>query len=117
MQPPSPDQKSPDRRFSKVASDNAQYRADYAAKTIDKILEGFADPSQLLVIDVGAGTGIASRQLPERGARVFAIEPDPAMIEVAISHPQVEFREAAAETTHVAVQVVALCSECSPLLL
>ncbi len=32
-----------------------------------------------LVLDVGAGTGIASRTLRARSARVLAVEPDPAM--------------------------------------
>ncbi|MFE2853700.1 class I SAM-dependent methyltransferase [Streptomyces lavendulae] len=34
------------------------------------------------MIDVGAGTGIASRQLRSRGARVVAVEPDPGMATV-----------------------------------
>jgi SAM-dependent methyltransferase len=34
-------------------------------------------------LDVGAGTGIASAQLVEAGARVLAVEPDPRMAQVA----------------------------------
>ncbi|MCW2653452.1 MAG: hypothetical protein QOE41_2467 [Mycobacterium sp.] len=35
------------------------------------------------VLDVGAGTGIASQQLSQRGADVLAVEPDPRMAAVA----------------------------------
>jgi SAM-dependent methyltransferase len=35
------------------------------------------------VLDVGAGTGIASEQLLGRGANVLAVEPDPRMAEIA----------------------------------
>jgi SAM-dependent methyltransferase len=35
------------------------------------------------VLDVGAGTGIASRQLLDKGADVLAVEPDPRMAEIA----------------------------------
>ncbi|WP_349307732.1 class I SAM-dependent methyltransferase [Streptomyces sp. HNM0645] len=34
------------------------------------------------IVDVGAGTGIATRQLRDRGARVVAVEPGPAMAAV-----------------------------------
>ncbi|RNI21277.1 class I SAM-dependent methyltransferase [Flexivirga caeni] len=37
----------------------------------------------LRVLDVGAGTGIASRQLRDAGANVLAVEPDPQMAAVA----------------------------------
>jgi SAM-dependent methyltransferase len=36
-----------------------------------------------LVLDVGAGTGIASRQLADRGAAVLAVEPDARMAAIA----------------------------------
>jgi SAM-dependent methyltransferase len=36
------------------------------------------------VVDVGAGTGIASAQLAEAGAEVVAVEPDPRMVRVAV---------------------------------
>ncbi|MDR3661654.1 MAG: class I SAM-dependent methyltransferase [Mycobacterium sp.] len=35
------------------------------------------------VLDVGAGTGIASRQLIDRGVELVALEPDPRMAEIA----------------------------------
>jgi SAM-dependent methyltransferase len=86
--------------FSEVSSEYAKYRASYAASAIDKILEGFENPSQLIAVDVGVGTGTASRQLAERGVKVLAVESDPAMIQAAEPHPLVEFRETVAEATN-----------------
>ncbi|WP_019508199.1 class I SAM-dependent methyltransferase [Pleurocapsa sp. PCC 7319] len=86
--------------FSEVSSEYAKYRANYANNSIEKILEGFENLSQLIAVDVGAGTGIASRQIAERGIRVLAVEPDLAMIRAATPHPLVEFRETAAEATN-----------------
>jgi ubiquinone/menaquinone biosynthesis C-methylase UbiE len=93
-------QQSTDRIFSEVSSDYAKHRPSYAASAIDKILEGLQAPSQLVVVDIGAGTGIASRQMAERGVKVLAVEPDPAMIQAATPHPRVEFRVAKAEATN-----------------
>lgn len=62
-------------RFDTVAAQYAAGRPDYPAALFDALaplmhrsLDG-AD-----VVDLGAGTGIASRQLAERGARVIALE-------------------------------------------
>ena len=93
-------QPSMTRLFSEVSLDYANYRPSYPAEAIDKILEGFENLSQLMAVDVGAGTGIASRQLAERGLKVVAIESDVAMIEKATPHPRVEFRETLAQTTN-----------------
>jgi SAM-dependent methyltransferase len=54
-------------------------RPRYPAELIDDLLMQGART----VLDVGAGTGIASEQLLERGADVLGIEPDPRMAEVA----------------------------------
>jgi SAM-dependent methyltransferase len=54
---------------------------------------------ELIVADIGAGTGISSRLLANRGARVLAIEPNAAMRTAAQSHPLVEFRDGKAEAT------------------
>lgn len=93
-------QPSTGRIFSEVSSDYAKYRADYAPSAIDKILEGFDRLSQIVAVDVGAGTGIGSRQLAERGVTVIAVESDRAMLDAAIPHPRVEFRETVAEATN-----------------
>ena len=41
------------------------------------------DATELRVLDVGCGTGIAARQMAERGARVLGVEVDERMAEVA----------------------------------
>ena len=70
-------------RFNDRATDYAKYRPSYPAEAIDAILEGLAPPSELSVVDVGAGTGISTRLLAERGARVLGIEPNDEMRAVA----------------------------------
>ncbi|WP_026733540.1 class I SAM-dependent methyltransferase [Fischerella sp. PCC 9605] len=87
-------------RFSDRVDDYVKYRPSYPAAAIDKILEGLAPPSQLVAADIGAGTGISSRLLAERGVSVIAIEPNTAMREAAEPHPLVEFRDGTAEVTN-----------------
>lgn len=84
-------------RFSDRASDYVKYRPTYPRSAIDAILAGLATP--LIAADVGAGTGISARLFGDRGVRVWAIEPNPAMSALAEPHPQVEFRQATAEQT------------------
>ncbi len=87
-------------RFSDRATDYVKYRPTYPAAAIDIILEGLAPPLQLVAADIGAGTGISSRLLAERGVHVVAIEPNSAMREVAEPSPNIEFRDGTAEGTH-----------------
>jgi SAM-dependent methyltransferase len=54
-------------------------RPHYPNQLIDDLLSRGAQR----VLDVGAGTGIASRQLLDKGADVLAVEPDPRMAEIA----------------------------------
>ena len=54
-------------------------RPRYPSQLIDDLLSRGAQR----VLDVGAGTGIASRQLLDKGADVLAVEPDPRMAEIA----------------------------------
>ncbi len=86
-------------KFCDRAEDYVKYRPSYPAAAIDIILEGMVSPSQMVAADVGAGTGISSRLLAERGVRVLAIEPNANMRQAALPHPLVEYREATAEAT------------------
>ncbi|WP_017316452.1 class I SAM-dependent methyltransferase [Mastigocladopsis repens] len=87
-------------RFSDRVGDYVKYRPSYPAAAIDIILEGLAAlPSQLLAVDIGAGTGISSRLLAERGVNVIAIEPNAAMREAAEPLSGLEFRDGTAEVT------------------
>jgi len=89
-------------RFSDRAEDYARYRPSYPEEAIDALLKGLNAPSVLCAADIGAGTGIASRLLAERGVRVLAIEPNPAMRQAATPHPNVQFLPGAAEATGLA---------------
>jgi SAM-dependent methyltransferase len=86
-------------RFSDRADDYASGRPSYPAAALDVLLDGLGDPADVLVADLGAGTGISSRLLAERGARVLAIEPNQAMREAAEPHPRVEWIAGNAEHT------------------
>jgi SAM-dependent methyltransferase len=85
-------------RFSDRAADYVKYRPSYPAAVIDTILDGL-DTATIVAADIGAGTGISTRLLAQRGVRVFAIEPNAAMRDAATPHPLVEFRDGKAEAT------------------
>jgi SAM-dependent methyltransferase len=87
-------------RFSDKAENYTKYRPIYPDAVIDKILENLAPPNQLLAADIGAGTGIAARQLADKGVNVIAIEPNSAMREVAQKHQNVEWKNGTAEATN-----------------
>lgn len=62
--------------FDSVAAEYDAYRPDYPAQLFDALESAMGGP--LLwsdVLDVGAGTGIASRALAGRGATVTAVDP------------------------------------------
>jgi SAM-dependent methyltransferase len=89
----------PTGRFADRARDYALYRPGYAAAAVDAVLAGLGDPCRLMAADVGAGTGISTRLLGERGVRVVGIEPNAAMRERAEPHAMIEWREGRAEAT------------------
>ncbi len=66
--------------FDTVAADYAATRPTYPPALFDALEELAGRPlAGADVLDVGAGTGIATRLLRERGARVTAVEPGAAM--------------------------------------
>lgn len=94
---PDPTAHDPTGRFSNRADDYAKYRPTYPSEAIDAVLRGLGPPETLLVVDVGAGTGIASRLLAARGVKVLAVEPNRAMREAAEADPRVTFVDGTAE--------------------
>jgi SAM-dependent methyltransferase len=93
---------NPTGRFSDRADDYARSRPSYPPEAISFILDTFLPrrPESLVAADIGAGTGIFSRLLADRGVCVIAIEPNSPMREAATSHPRVENRAGTAEATN-----------------
>ncbi|MFD8806319.1 class I SAM-dependent methyltransferase [Streptomyces sp. NPDC059597] len=66
--------------FNAAAAQYAANRPSYPPALLDALEELSGRPlAGARVVDVGAGTGIASRLLHERGARVLAVEPGAGM--------------------------------------
>ena len=65
--------------FGGAAHNYDNYRPRYPDRLIDDVLA----PDARRVLEAGAGTGIASMQMVERGADVLAVEPDTRMAAVA----------------------------------
>jgi SAM-dependent methyltransferase len=97
-------------RFSERVADYDRYRPDYPAAALDAILAG--TPPGARVVDVGAGTGQATRALVQRTPHVIAIEPNPEMrAALRANAPAADVRDATAERTGLAaasVDVVAM---------
>ena len=86
-------------RFTGRAGAYAAGRPGYPAASIDVLFEGLGDPREVVAADLGAGTGISSRLLAERGATVLALEPNAAMREAAQPHARVQWLPGTAEAT------------------
>lgn len=98
MTPPPRFELQPTTRFADRATDYALFRPSYPNEAIDAVLAGLSG-HEALAADIGAGTGISSRLLAERGLRVLAVEPNAAMRESAEPHPRVTFVDGTAEAT------------------
>lgn len=103
-----PQETNPTSLFDHRATDYVKYRPSYPAAAIDTIIEGLGAPSSLTAADIGAGTGIASRLLAERGLKVISIEPNASMREAAAPHPLIDSRDATAEQTNLPNECVDL---------
>ncbi len=69
--------------FDAVASEYDVVRPDYPSQLFDTLESAMGQPLlRADVLDVGAGTGIASRALAGRGARVVALDPGIGMLRV-----------------------------------
>ncbi|PSB29412.1 class I SAM-dependent methyltransferase [Stenomitos frigidus] len=95
-------------RFSDRAEDYAKYRPSYPTEAITAVLSGLGEPAHLTAADIGAGTGISARLLADRGLHVWAIEPNAAMQQAALSHPRVTFQAGTAEETGLAAEAIDL---------
>jgi SAM-dependent methyltransferase len=69
--------------FDHVATEYDAARPDYPASLYDVLESALGQPLlRADVLDVGAGTGIATRALAGRGARVVAVDPGPVVLEL-----------------------------------
>lgn len=80
-------------------TDYAASQPSYPASAIDTILKGLGEPLKLTAADIGAGTGISSRLLANRGVHVMAVEPNASMRQAADPNALIEFKAADAERT------------------
>ena len=92
-------------RFDTLADDYSRYRPGYAPAVVSALLGLLGKPrSQIEAVDVGAGTGIWTRLLAERGlASVVAVEPSGKMRangrRDCATLPSISWREGAGERT------------------
>ncbi|MGH8892308.1 MAG: class I SAM-dependent methyltransferase [Actinomycetes bacterium] len=69
--------------FDEVAATYDAYRPDYPGQLFDVLESALGQPLlRADVVDVGAGTGIATRALAGRGCTVVAIDPGPGVLAV-----------------------------------
>jgi SAM-dependent methyltransferase len=69
--------------FDDVAAEYDAYRPDYPPQLYDVLESAIGQPLlRADVLDVGAGTGIATRALAGRGANVVAVDPGPGVLTV-----------------------------------
>lgn len=78
------DDAAPTQRFSDKVADYVKYRPDYPQAAIDWLEERGSLSPGTKTADIGAGTGIWTDQLRERGYPVWAVEPNGPMRQVAI---------------------------------
>jgi SAM-dependent methyltransferase len=94
-------QLDPTHRFTDRTQDYVNHRPSYPTAAIDAILAGISPQTGA---DIGAGTGISTRLLADRGIQVWAVEPNAAMGKSAIAHPQITRWQGTAEQTGLANQ-------------
>ena len=90
--------------FSGLASDYSQHRPDYCPSVLNALLGLLEKPvGEIDFVDVGAGTGIWTRMVNERGVRsVIAVEPNDDMRSNGIADcagTNIEWKEGGAENT------------------
>ncbi len=70
-------------RFTETAGLYRRYRPSYPSQVFDWIFQSANVPPGTQVVDLGCGTGIASRQMAARGMDVLGIDPNEEMLAVA----------------------------------
>ncbi len=87
--------------FTKLAKNYAQFRPGYSPFVLEAILKLGTDiPKNMRAADVGAGTGIWTRQMASQGISIDAVEPNEAMHQEGIQQSQaltIQWYEGSAE--------------------
>ncbi len=86
--------------FGAVAAAYARHRLTYPPAFFEALLQRL--PADPLVWDCGCGSGQASLDLAERGARVIATDASAAQLAAAKVHPRIRYVQAPAETSGLA---------------
>lgn len=73
----------PAERFTATVEDYRRHRPDYPEALVDWMLDDAGLTEGDVIVDVGCGTGISSRQLAGRGLRVIGVDPNPTMLAAA----------------------------------
>ena len=63
-------------RFSGFANMYEEGRPEYSIELIDKLYDSYGFLEVSIIADIGAGTGKFSKQLLDRGSKVFGVEPN-----------------------------------------
>ena len=71
------------KRFTNRVDDYVRYRPGYPKEALDYLYTVVGFRGDSTIADIGAGTGIFSAYLLERGSRVIAVEPNDAMRQAA----------------------------------
>jgi SAM-dependent methyltransferase len=100
--------KDPTGRFGGLADAYAKHRPGYPDAAVDFLVSRCNLGRKSVLVDVGCGTGISSRQVTARGVRVIGVEPNEEMRARAAAEPMppdsapVEYRDGRAEATGLA---------------
>lgn len=94
-------------RFSSRVADYVRYRPDYPPALLDWLHQDIGVPTETLVADIGAGTGISTRLFLAAGHPVIAVEPNAAMRDaaeqlLAPDYLRLKFADGTAEATGLA---------------
>jgi SAM-dependent methyltransferase len=72
----------PTTRFSTKAERYARYRWGYAPEAIQAVFDVSGLTSDAIVADIGAGTGLVTREFVGRVVKIYAVEPNQSMREI-----------------------------------
>ncbi|MCB9034315.1 MAG: class I SAM-dependent methyltransferase [Chitinophagales bacterium] len=73
-------------RFSDRVNDYVLYRPSYPIAVINTILENSTTKQNLVVADIGSGTGISAKLFLEENCKVYGVEPNQNMQDAAINY-------------------------------